>query len=416
MTSGRVDVAVIGAGIVGAATAWHCLERGLSVTLVDDAATVGKASYGNAGVISRGSIFPLVGPGARANFWRYALNRDIGLRIDYAALPGLWSWLVHAARRSDEASWRAAAGALNPLCAAAYDEHWRLAGEIGASDMIAQRGWLKLYRSQAAYEGTVLEREALAEHGVRTETIDGPELRQFEPGLTRHFAKGLWFPDTGAVDDPGGLVERIVAACLTRGARLISARATAIEDLAVGARVVAPGLTIEAETVVIAAGAAADVLTRRLGYRLPLAAERGYHRHFTDKGERRLTRPIHDTGGGYVVSPTRQGLRLLSGVELARREAAPNPIQIAAVEHDARATVALGDRIETDAWMGSRPSTPDGLPIIGRAPRHPNIVFAFGHGHIGLSTGPITGRIVADIVQDRTPPVPLAAFGAERFE
>ncbi len=109
------------------------------------------------------------------------------------------------------------------------------------------------------------------------------------------------------------------------------------------------------------------------------------------------------------------GLRLLSGVELARRDAPPNLTQITAVEADARQTLAMGETVEETAWHGSRPSTPDGLPVIGRAPRHRNVVFAFGHGHIGLSTGPITGRLVAEIVTGAPVSLPIALFSPGRF-
>lgn len=415
-TVDRIDVAIVGGGMVGTATALACLARGLSVTLVDPGGIRNAASYGNAGVISRGSLFPVAGPGVLKKLPRYALNRDVAIRVDYGSLLAVAPWLVAFMRRCNEASWREAAAALDPLCAAAYDEHWRIAGEIGARDLIVRRGWVKLYRSEEAFAAGALERELLGQNKVAFEVIDGAELPQFEPALKRRYARAVWHTETGSVRDPGALVQAYEAAAVQRGATLVAARARTVEEDGDGAKVLLEGGgEVRAKTVVIAAGAAAHDLTRMMGYRLPLAAERGYHRHFADASEHKLSRPIHDTGGGYVVSPMNAGLRLLSGVELARREAPANFSQITAVEADARRTVAMGDSVEPAPWHGARPSTPDGLPVIGRAPHHPHVVFAFGHGHIGLSTGPITGRVVADIVTGATSAVPITPFSPGRF-
>ncbi|KAF0135760.1 MAG: D-amino-acid dehydrogenase [Xanthobacteraceae bacterium] len=412
----RTDVAIVGGGMVGTATALACLARGLSVTLVEPGSIRDAASYGNAGVISRGSLFPVAAPGMLKKLPRYALNRDVAIRVDYGSLLAVMPWALAFMRRCNEASWREAAAALDPLCAAAYDEHWRLAGELGVQHLIMRRGWVKLYRSEEAFLGAALEREILSQYKVGFEVIDGAELPQFEPALKRRYARAVWHTETGSVRDPGGLVQAYEAAAAERGATLVRARARTIVEDGDGAKVLLEGGgEVSAGTVVIAAGAAAHDLTRTMGYRLPLAAERGYHRHFADAGEHKLSRPIHDTGGGYVVAPMNAGLRLLSGVELARREAPANLSQITAVETDARQTVTMGESVEPAPWHGARPSTPDGMPVIGRAPRHPHVVFAFGHGHIGLSTGPITGKVVAEIVAGAPTSIPVTPFSPTRF-
>lgn len=415
-TTNRTDVAIVGGGMVGTATALACLARGLAVTLVEPGSIRDAASYGNAGVISRGSLFPVAGPGMLKKLPRYALNRDVAIRVDYGSLLAVMPWAFAFMRRCNEASVREAAAALDPLCAAAYDEHWRLAGELGVQHLIMRRGWVKLYRSEEAFLGAALEREILSQYKVGFEVIDGAELPQFEPALKRRYAKAVWHTETGSVRDPGGLVQAYEAAAAERGATLVRARARTIVEDGDGAKVLLEGGgEVSARTVVIAAGAAAHDLTRTMGYRLPLAAERGYHRHFADAGEHKLSRPIHDTGGSYVVAPMNAGLRLLSGVELARRDAPANLSQITAVETDARQTVAMGESVKPAPWHGSRPSTPDGMPVIGRAPRHPHVVFAFGHGHIGLSTGPITGKLVSEIVTGSPTSVPVAPFSPTRF-
>jgi D-amino-acid dehydrogenase len=195
---------------------------------------------------------------------------------------------------------------------------------------------------------------------------------------------------------------------------LVEAAVDRLEPTADSVTVGWSGGTLVARQAVLAAGAWSDLLLRRLGYRLPLAAERGYHRHY--RVEQNLTRPVHDTGGAYVLAPMEAGtVRLSSGIEIARPDDPPNPRQLVRVLPEVQGTIRLGEPVDEAPWHGSRPSTPDGLPVIGRAPRHPNLILAFGHGHMGLSLGPVTGRIVADLEGQRTPSVRIEAFAAERF-
>jgi D-amino-acid dehydrogenase len=408
------DVAVVGGGIVGLSCALHLLLRGRRVVLVDPGDARRAASFGNAGVIARGSILPVAGPGLWRRLPAYACNADPALQLRYRALVAAAPWLRQFLTRANEAGWRAAAAALDPLAAAAYDAHLDLAEATRASDLIARCGYLKLYRTAAAFAASALEREILAHHRVRTEILDAGEIAAAEPALIRHFDRGVLFPESGAVDRPGELVDRYREAFRARGGQAVQAACEALEAQEDRVLVRWRGDSLAARQVVLAAGAWSNALARALGYRFPLAAERGYHRHY--RTERTLTRPVHDTGGAYVLSPGRDGsVRLLSGIEIARPDDPPNPRQLTRVLPEAAGTIALGEPLDAQPWCGSRPSTPDGLPIIGRAPRHPNLIFAFGHGHIGLSTGPITGRVVADIAERRKPPVPVEPFAPERF-
>lgn len=409
-----VDVAVIGAGIVGLSIALHVQRRGRSVAIVDPAVLRRAASFGNAGVISRGSLFPVAGPGLWPNIIAYAANRDPALRLRYRTLPSILPWIRAFLGRANEQAWREAAAALDPLTAAAFDAHLDLAAQAGATDLIDRRGYLKLYRTEEAFAAAALEREILAHHRVRLEILDGAGIASFEPALTRPFARALFFPESGTVDRPGDLVARYLGAFLAAGGRRIEAACTGIGPNGETVTIHWPGGTLAARQAVLAAGAGSDALARLLGYRFPLAAERGYHRHF--RVAQNLVRPVHDTGGACVLAPMGDGtVRLLTGIEIARPDDPPNPRQLDLVFPDAARTLALGEPVEAEPWCGSRPSTPDGLPVIGRAPRHRNVIFAFGHGHIGLSTGPITGRIVADLLEGLDPPLPVESFAPERW-
>lgn len=414
-TESRFDVVVVGGGIVGLSVVLESQSRGLSVAVVDPGIAHARASFGNAGVLSRGSIFPMAAPGIRARLPRYALGRDISVRVRMGSLPFLLPWVRRFLIAAEEGAWRRAAAALNPMVSAAFDHHVALAELVGGRHLIRRNGWLRLYRSGDTFAGSALERAVLQENGVRIDCLGEDEIRQLEPHLARRFTHGIFFPDTGSVESPGELVELYRTAAEGRGAAFVAGTADAIVDVADGMAVISGGRRIEGGHVVLAAGAHSAKLAISLGYRFPLAAERGYHRHFDLAAGVELRRPVYDAAGGYVLSPMNGKVRLLSGVELARPDDAPNTTQIEAIEPDARKTLGFTAPVEDKPWMGSRPSTPDGLPVIGRAARHPRLIFAFGHGHIGFANGPVTGAAVASLLMGEQSRVPIAAFAPARF-
>jgi D-amino-acid dehydrogenase len=411
------DIAVVGGGMVGLASALALRERGLDVVLCDPGESRGRTSFGNAGVVSRGSILPMASPALWGKLPSYLRNADSALRLDYAHLPRILPWLTHFMARARESRWREAAAALIPLTSAAYAAHERLAARAGTTDRLVRNGWIKAYRTEAAFQGAALERDILAHHCVAFEILDGPALREREPALIRSYARAMLLTETGSVREPGRLVEACEGLFAQQGGRRVRGSVTRLAPGAEGWTLTVDGTEVRARQVVIAAGAASGDLVRRLGYRLALAAERGYHRHFSlHPDSPPLTRPILDTGAASIIAPMGEsGIRVLSGVEMNARHAKPNHTQIEAASREAAETLRLGGPRENQPWLGSRPSTPDGMPVIGRAPRHDGLIFAFGHGHIGVSTGPITGEIVADLATGRTPAVPIAAFGPERL-
>jgi D-amino-acid dehydrogenase len=409
------DVVIIGGGIVGLSSALELQERGKSVVIVDPDDARGRASFGNAGVLSRGSIFPVAGPGVLGKLPRYALGRDIAVRVRLAAFPEFAGWLPGFLRSANEAAWRRAAAALNPLVAAGYDRHIALAERVGARAMIKRNGYMRLYRHADGIAASALERDVLSQHGVRVEHLDENAIYDLEPHLARRFKSGLLFADTGSVESPGDLVEAYRTAFAARGGVVVKGHA---EELAEGADTVTVRTgadSVTAAIAVLAAGAWSARFARKLGYRIPLAAERGYHLHLRPRGNAVLNRPVFDVVGGYVMSPMGGTVRVLSGVELARPDDTPDLRQIETVVADACRSMPLDPLPDHSVWMGSRPSTPDGLPVIGFAARHQRLLFAFGHGHIGFANGPITGQIVAQLIGGETPAVPIAAFSPQRF-
>jgi D-amino-acid dehydrogenase len=415
MIQAPVDVVVVGGGIVGVSCALGARERGLSVVLCDPGEARRRASYGNAGCISRSSLFPMSGPGLWKNLPNYLLNRDPGLRLDHAKLPRIAPWVAAFMRSANMRALRRAATALDRLTSRAFDAHMHLAARTDATALIKREGMLRLYRSEAAFQASAHEREILAEHGVKFEVIEDAALHELEPALKRPFAKGVLYPETGSVLDPGALVEAYRKLFVEEGGRIAQVTVDALRPDGDGWVARFAGGEIRARQAVLAAGGWAHGFTRALGYRFPLAVERGYHLHLAPGEGPRLKRPIHDSGGYHMLAPMRQGVRITSGVELAPLSAPPNTTQIDAAVREARGTIELGAPVENEPWLGARPSTPDGLPVIGEAPRHRRLFFAFGHGHIGLSNGPITGQAIGDLLLGRAAEFDISPFSAERF-
>lgn len=416
-----MDTVVIGTGMVGLASALALQARGKKVMLVGPDGARDSASFGNAGVISPGSILPMAGPGLWPKLPRYLSNRDPALRVRYCDAFFLLPWGMRFLRASNAAARERTVAQLATLVSQAVPGHQALAKDLGTTSWLRSNGWLRAFRSVESFQAAGAERSLLTRHGVAFDELDADQIRELEPALAREFERGLFLTDALSIDQPGRLLERALAVFIERGGVWREVPAQALQQTAEGVRVMTSGGAVEeARHAVLAAGAWSARLARGLGYRIPMVGERGYHLHLSLPEGKALNRPVNDVGGAYVMAPEPGGVRVLSGVELARPQSPPNPAQIRLVLDAAGQTLGVPDDVvAADArqtpWMGSRPSTPDGLPIIGAAPRHERIIFAFGHGHVGLSTGPATGQLVADLVTGRTPSLSLAPFAPGRF-
>lgn len=408
------DVAVIGGGIVGLSAALELQSRGKTVIIIDPDDERRRASYGNAGVLSRGSILPVAGPGIWNSLWRYMRNADPAVRLRYTSLPALSSWLSRFLRAANERSLRRSAAALNPLVQAAFDRHVALGEIAGTIPLIHRDGWLRLYRTDSSLAGIALERELLAQHSVETKLLSGNAIYELEPFLARRYAHGLLFTQTASIQTPGEVVRRFAHAFLARGGAFLKGSAVDLRQTATGVELRAGDRTVRASHAVVSAGAWSSGLLCDLGYRIPMAAERGYHAHYRLEQGASLGRAINDTSAGFVIAPMNGEVRVLTGVELCRPDDPPRPRQLDLAVSEAARTLPLG-QASGPIWSGNRPSTPDSLPVIGMAPRHDRIALAFGHGHIGFSTGPVTGEIVARLICREQQTIPIAAFDAARF-
>ena len=410
------DALVLGAGIVGVCVALHLQKRGRATVLVDRRGAAEETSFGNAGLIQREGVYPYGFPHDFGALARYSFNRTIDAHYHPSALPRLapflWKYWVH----SRPARHAAIARLYARLIEHCVTEHDALAQEAGAMGLLQRNGWLRVFRTAGERDKRLVEAARWkAEFGINFQALDARALQEAEPHLAPVLVGALHWTDPVSVIDPQGLALAYLALFVKLGGRFVQGNAVSLlqSGNAYGVKTVEG--SIEAKNAVIALGPWADVVTRRLGYRLPLAVKRGYHMHYRAAGQAVLNHPILDTERGYCLAPMTRGIRLTTGAEFALRDAIRTPVQLGRAEPIARNLFPLAERLDTEAWMGARPSTPDMMPIIGAAPRHPGLWFAFGHAHHGLTLGAVTGRMVAEMVAGERPFVDPAPYRVERF-
>jgi len=407
----RVDAIVLGAGMVGVSAALHLQKRGRSVVLIDKHDAAGEeTSYGNAGIIERSTIFPRSFPREFRALIRYALNLSAESHYHLPALPGFLPWLYKYYRASAPHRWERTARAALPLIENCLSEHETLMQEAGALHLLRRTGWIKGYRSAATLEKGIADAERLTPFGVPFDVLDAKALAEGEPHVTgMHGA--VHFPSPAAVVDPGGLAKAYADLFVARGGKFVVADARKLEQTSAGWRLG----DLEARDVIVALGPWSDDVFRPLGYRIPLAAKRGYHMHYATVGNAVLNHPLLDNDEGYLLAPMTRGIRLTTGVEFARRDAPKTPVQLDKVGPVARKLFPLAERRDAEPWMGARPCLPDMLPVIGPAPRHKSLWFDFGHQHHGFTQGPVSGRLIAEMICGETPFTDPAPYRAERF-
>lgn len=411
----KAELVVLGAGIVGLSCAIHLQRAGLSVTLVDRGEPGCETSFGNAGVLSRGSVVPFSTPNVWKSLHRYAFNLDAGVRLAPAFIPQFTPWLIRFLRECTTSRAIAISEGLNELLRRAVDEHAALTVEAGVGHLLRRDGWVRVFRTERGFRGFRFEQEQLRMLGVRTEILDAGGLAELEPNLRPGFYRGAWYPQTAAVTDPGAVCQAFSALFQAEGGAIRRGTVERIKPTPAGWRVELEADALHADQVVVAMGSwSADIL-KPVGVDLPLLWERGYHLHFHVTPGNEIQRPVNDVEGGYVIAPMEQGHRVTSGIEFAPRDGPPSPVQFERVLHAARSAVNLGDCLDGEPWLGRRPSMPDSLPVIGAAPGHPKLWLAFGHGHIGFTTGPITGRLITDLVTGRKPVIDPTPFSADRY-
>ncbi|APV52393.1 amino acid dehydrogenase [Betaproteobacteria bacterium GR16-43] len=412
----RADVLVLGAGIIGISAALHLQQRGRSVALVDRRGAAEETSYGNAGLIQREGVYPYGFPHDYGALVRYGFNRTIDAHYHPSAVahlaPFLWKYWHH----SRPARHEKIAHVYAHLIEHCVTEHDALAVQADATKFLKRIGWMKVFRTERERDLRYREAERWnKEFALNYRTLDRDALQEEEPHLSPVLIGGLHWTDPVCVDDPQGLALAYLALFEKRGGRYLQGNAASLVSSSAGWSVRTGDGNVAARDAVIALGPWADTLTNSLGYDLPLAVKRGYHMHYRAAGHAKLNHPVLDHERGYFLAPMRRGIRLTTGAEFAHRDAIKTPVQLGRAEPIARDLFPLAERLDTEPWMGARPCTPDMLPIIGPAPMHKNLWFSFGHAHHGLTLGPVSGRLLAEMITGEATVVDPSPYRADRF-
>jgi D-amino-acid dehydrogenase len=411
----RVDTIVLGAGIVGTSIAAHLVKRGVSVALVDRAGAGEGTSYGNTGIIEGNTIFPAAFPSSLTALLRVALKQAPEANYHWSFLPTVAPWLLAFRAASQPERLIETAHIMRPLMAQAVVEHEALAAESGADKYFRHTGWLKLYRSDASFAAQARELELAAHFNIANVPLDADAVHALEPSLKPVFRHAVHWTGAVSVSNPLAVTRAYAARFATLGGLAFSGDARTLHRTNGRWRVDTSAGPLDAGDVVIALGPWAPDLLKPLGIDLPLAVKRGYHWHYRPRGNAGLSRPILDADNGYCITPMEQGIRLTTGAEFARRDAPPTPVQFDRVLPRARELFDLGDAVEPKPWLGSRPCFADSRPVISRAPGQSGLWLAYGHGHWGLSLGPATGRLLAEMMTGATPFCDPQPYAAERF-
>ncbi|MDB5809555.1 MAG: dependent oxidoreductase family protein [Betaproteobacteria bacterium] len=408
-------ITVIGAGIVGIATASYLRRDGHDVTVVDKLPPGEYASFGNAGILSPGSCVPIAMPGILGKVPGYLSDPMGPLKVRWPYFPQALPWLLRFVTSTGLAQVEKTADALISLLSQTFDAHRPLAQNAGCSDIIRQTGYIVVYDTKQAYRNDALAWKLRRDRGVVCNEIDADAIAKLVPALARNYECGVYLPEQGYVTNPERLTKTLAAQFQKDGGVILQRDVLDIEMGAQGPQALLTDAgRLEFDTLVLCAGVHSGKFAAKLGDAVPLEAERGYHVTYSDP-DLQLPMPVCAAQNKLFVTPMEMGTRIAGQSEFAGIEAEPDYGRADVLaKHMKRMFPQVRD-VETTRWMGRRPSMPDSKPVIGRATQYANTYYAFGHGHIGLVGSAPTGRIIADLVAGRTPNIDIAPFRVDRF-
>jgi D-amino-acid dehydrogenase len=409
-------IAVVGAGIVGVSCALHLQRLGAAVTMIDrqEPGNADAASYGNGGVLARSAVVPVATPGILFKAPSMLFGADGPLFLRWSYLPRLLPWLVPYLRASRRKSVEHIARNLAPLLFDSVDEHRALAQGTEAGRWLRPGQYMYLYESRDAFERDSFGWGLRREHGYEWNTLEGDAIREFDPVLSSQYEFAVVLKDHGSIADPGSYVRDLAKGFAAAGGEVVRANIEQVDTSAGGVVLKTDGADIQADRVVIAAGAWSHLLAEKLGANVPLETERGYHLELSG-ANKQLSVPVMDAARKFVATPMDGALRLAGIIEFGGLNA---PASAGPPDLLLRGAKAMLPGLEYDSkrtWMGHRPAPADSLPVIGPAPANRRVYFAYGHHHVGLTAGPKTGRIVAQHVMGLQPNVNLDAYRCDRF-
>jgi D-amino-acid dehydrogenase len=406
---------VVGAGIVGVCCGLELLARGFKVEIIDRVDPGASCSFGNAGIFAAQAVVPVAVPGILKKVPRMLVDPESPLKVRLGSLPQTLPWLVHFLRSANLAKVERSADALMALNRTSVELHQALSREAGVPDLVRPTKYLYVHRDPAQLDvATALSWRLRRERGSEIEVLDGKALRDAEPELSAEYSRGVLLGPIGYTLNPFRLTQAYAGLFRRKGGTISKAEVRGLKpdggrvivETSAGAR--------EAGTVVVAAGAWSAALVKPLGLRIPLIAERGYHMTFANPGFT-LNHVVSEVELQFAVTSMEMGLRVAGTEELGNADDTPDWRRAEVLAKQARRMFPRLNMAEPSQWMGPRPGTPDSIPAIGAVPGHPNILIAAGHGHLGLTGGPNTGRLVAAMAAGERLNEPMEPYAPDRF-
>lgn len=409
------EVIIVGGGIVGICSALSLIESGVSVTLIDRDPPGQGASFGNAGTISPWSVVPQAVPGLWKKLPGMIFGKHGAAGISLRHAPGYFPWFVKFLKHCNEDSTRRVSDAMHVLCAESIDLYQQHLRGTGHEDLIKDSMYVHAFRNPDAANVDSLGNRLRIEKGASIERIDGDELRRIEPALSSRFRAAILIRGQARALDPGRIGQVLSEKFQKAGGEIVRAVVRKLDARQGGGWTVNTDQgAYSAQKVVISAGAWSAELLQPLGYKVPLAAERGYHLNFAKPGIR-LQNSIMDAENHIVASSMTPGLRVAGIADFANPASPPNPRHFATLRHHTKSMFPDLDDVGSSEWMGIRPSFPDSLPLIEELPGKGELFAAFGHSHYGMMMAPKTGQIVARLVTGSPANQDILMFGSQRF-
>ena len=409
------NILIIGAGIVGICTSIELIKKGYSVTLMDPNEPGSQTSYGNAGVITDSSLMIINNPLLLKSLFQLIFKNHTSFRYSKSFVFSRLIWVFHFLTFSHKNHMKFAAKALRELQVLSLNAHQKLIKITNSNNIISKPGWLKLFKTSESYKKYSLELEVLNKHKAKYTTLNTTQIEKQFPDLEVKFFKGILFKNSIRVKSPLKLSKKYFNYFIKSGGKFVQESCKDLQYIEDKWVIFSNKNKSYFDQVVVSTGPWSKNILSNLGYNIPLAWERGYHHHFSTKKKISINPAIYDVEGGFVYSSNGRDVRVTSGVELTFLDAVQNEIQINESIQKLRKIIPLNKKLIDKPWLGSRPTIIDSLPMIGKAPKHKNLWFNFGHNHIGLSTSAGSAVIISEMIQNKKTSINADPFSPKRF-
>lgn len=412
------EVIVVGGGVIGAACAFRLAQAGREVLLLNADGPESAASYGNAGHIATEQLFPLASKEVLRNSWRYLLDAQSPLRVRAGYLLPLLPWLARFVWAARARAYVRGVAALLALQQRALADMADLMADADICHLLHVNGHLEVFETEAGGQAAMAQAERLNAYGVETLQLSGKAVRAELPILNQGVLGAVQYLGSAHVDDPWAVCQGLQDALIRFGGQVRQGRAARIaDDAEQGARVVLDdGRSLRSSQVLVCAGAWSKPLAASLGYHVPLETERGYHISVNGMPSKQgLVRPVASAERKVIMTSMSMGLRMTGTVEFGGLKLPPDPRRFQLLKRQLQALLPGIDTADMRTWMGFRPSLPDHLPVLGVAPRHKHVFFAFGHQHLGLTLAGVTAAVMLQVMQAKTSSIDLTPYAVNRF-